>query len=145
MKVIDDPLLDLIRKLPKGEFEQKTLGGRIKTAMALRGMKYQTTLAQQIGVPKQTIGKWISNEPANITFEYLYKAADALRISARWLSTGEGPPSKGIRLDPDKAALMGIYDRLDPDDRDSWMSLGRKLAAGKGGPDDPFKLPPPRK
>ena len=57
-----------------------SIATRIRTAMAACGMKSVAELGRRIGLPRQTVHRWINGDTKNMTHENLYKVADALQV-----------------------------------------------------------------
>ena len=83
----------------------KSIAARIRTAMSACGMKSVAELGRRIGLPRQTVHRWINGDTKNMTHENLYKVADALQVRTRWLAIGRTLLSmhtlgKGAVVDP---------------------------------------------
>ena len=74
----------------------KSIAARIRTAMAACGMKSVAELGRRIGLPRQTVHRWINGDTKNMTHENLYKVADALQVRARWLAVGDAPEKVNV-------------------------------------------------
>lgn len=82
------------------DMELKTLGGRIKWRLQEIGMR-PADLARYCKVERASVSKWVnSTATSGMRGENLVNAAEFLRCSAHWLSTGEGdwraPPSRSV-------------------------------------------------
>lgn len=73
---------------------------------------------------KQTAHNWINGNFGTLDAENLFRLADLTSYSARWILRREGPPGKWLPADPDRLALMEIYDALPPAKRDTWIKVG---------------------
>src|SRR3989338_8032413 len=69
-----------------------SIAARIRAAMTACGMKSVAELGRRIGLPRQTVHRWINGDTKNMTHENLYKVADALQVRARWLGAAPPPP-----------------------------------------------------
>src|SRR3970040_1860896 len=69
-----------------------SIAARIRAAMTACGMKSVAELGRRIGLPRQTVHRWINGDTKNMTHENLYKVADALQVRARWLGGGGTAP-----------------------------------------------------
>src|SRR5512146_1383067 len=67
---------------------------RIRDAMIARGISNPSELARRLGVPRQTVHRWLNGDVRNMTHEHLFRLGDALNISGRWLALGDVDPSK---------------------------------------------------
>ena len=115
---------------------EHSIASRIRTAMAACGMKSVAELGRRIGLPRQTVHRWINGDTKNMTHENLYKVADALQVRARWLAVGDNAPAQLDLADGDVVGLIRIYEALPPAGREQWLAIGRTLlaiSAGRGG------------
>jgi transcriptional regulator with XRE-family HTH domain len=108
---------------------------RIRTAMTACGMKSVAELGRRIGLPRQTVHRWINGDTKNMTHENLYKVADALQVRARWLAVGDTAPEQIDLGEGDVVGLIRTYESMSPAAREQWLAIGRTLlsmsAAGK--------------
>lgn len=128
----------------------KSIAARIRTAMAACGMKSVAELGRRIGLPRQTVHRWINGDTKNMTHENLYKVADALQVRARWLAVGDTAPAQIDLGDGDVVGLIRTYESMSETAREQWLAIGRTLLAmhsvGKGTVVDPYPnlAPPPQ-
>ncbi len=115
---------------------------RIRTAMTACGMKSVAELGRRIGLPRQTVHRWINGDTKNMTHENLYKVADALQVRARWLAVGDTAPAQIDLGEGDVVGLIKIYETMSPAAREQWLAIGRTLLSvhnvGKGTVVDPY-------
>lgn len=78
---------------------------------------------------RQTAHKWFSEDIKTMDPETLFRLADLTHYSARWIFRHEGPPGKWLPTDPDKQALLEIWDSLTPEDREAWVRVGSSMVA----------------
>lgn len=78
-----------------------TYGKRLARALSSAG-KTRKHLADAIGVTPQAIGMVINSPTNKLSFENNLKAAEFLRVSPSWLSTGEDAPAA-----PEPIAYIG--------------------------------------
>lgn len=128
----------------------KSIAARIRTAMAACGMKSVAELGRRIGLPRQTVHRWINGDTKNMTHENLYKVADALQVRARWLAVGDAAPAQIDLADGDVVGLIRTYESMPVAAREQWLAIGRTLLSmhtvGKGTVVDPYPnlAPPPK-
>lgn len=128
----------------------KSIAARIRTAMAACGMKSVAELGRRIGLPRQTVHRWINGDTKNMTHENLYKVADALQVRARWLAVGDAAPAQIDLADGDVVGLIKTYESMPVAAREQWLAIGRTLLSmhtvGKGTVVDPYPnlAPPPK-
>jgi len=128
----------------------KSIAARIRTAMAACGMKSVAELGRRIGLPRQTVHRWINGDTKNMTHENLYKVADALQVRARWLAVGDTAPAQIDLGDGDVVGLIRTYESMPEAAREQWLAIGRTLlamhTAGKATVVDPYPnlAPPPK-
>ncbi|MBX3661243.1 MAG: helix-turn-helix transcriptional regulator [Burkholderiales bacterium] len=110
-------------------------------------MKSVAELGRRIGLPRQTVHRWINGDTKNMTHENLYKVADVLQVRARWLAVGDTAPAQIDLADGDVVGLIRIYESMPPAARDQWLAIGRTLLSmhtvGKGTVVDPYPGLPP--
>jgi transcriptional regulator with XRE-family HTH domain len=128
----------------------KSIAARIRTAMSACGMKSVAELGRRIGLPRQTVHRWINGDTKNMTHENLYKVADALQVRARWLAVGDMAPAQIDLADGDVVGLIKTYESMPIPAREQWLAIGRTLLSmhtvGKGAVVDPYPnlAQPPR-
>jgi transcriptional regulator with XRE-family HTH domain len=120
----------------------QSIAARIRTAMAACGMKSVAELGRRIGLPRQTVHRWINGDTKNMTHENLYKVADALQVRARWLAVGDTAPAQIDLGDGDVVGLIKTYESMPVAAREQWLAIGRTLLSmhtvGKGTAVDPY-------
>lgn len=127
----------------------QSIAARIRTAMTACGMKSVAELGRRIGLPRQTVHRWINGDTKNMTHENLYKVADALQVRARWLAVGDTAPAQVDFGDGDVVGLIKTYESMPEAARAQWLAIGRTIlamhSAGKGTVVDPYPnlAPPP--
>jgi transcriptional regulator with XRE-family HTH domain len=127
-----------------------SIAARIRAAMTACGMKSVAELGRRIGLPRQTVHRWINGDTKNMTHENLYKVADALQVRARWLAVGDTAPAQIDLGEGDVVGLIKIYESMPVAAREQWLAIGRTLLSmhtvGKGTVVDPYPglapLPP---
>lgn len=126
-----------------------SIAARIRTAMTACSMKSVAELGRHVGLPRQTVHRWINGDTKNMTHENLYKVADALQVRARWLAVGDTAPTPIDLGDGDVVGLIGTYEAMPTAAREQWLAIGRTLLSmhtvGRGTEVDPYsKLSPLR-
>lgn len=100
---------------------------RINEAMTAAGIRSPSELARMMGLPRQTIHRWLSEGIGNINYKNLLKLADALNVNARWIMYGEigriKPPIKNSH----EVEAANLARQLPQELRDQWFALGRNL------------------
>lgn len=115
---------------------ENSIASRIRRAMDACGMKSVAELGRRLGLPRQTVHRWISGDTKNMTHENLYKVADTLQVRARWLAVGDTANDQVDLADGDVVGLIRNYEAMPPAARDQWLAIGRTLLAmhaGQGG------------
>jgi transcriptional regulator with XRE-family HTH domain len=119
-----------------------TIAVRIRIAMTACGMKSVAELGRRIGLPRQTVHRWINGDTKNMTHENLYKVADALQVRARWLAVGDTAPAQIDLGEGDVVGLIKTYETMPPAAREQWLAIGRTLLsmhmAGRATAVDPY-------
>jgi len=62
---------------------------RLRDAMLVRGLS-ASELGRRVGVPRQTVAKWLRMKTAELSGVHLAKVADVLNVRMHWLATGVG-------------------------------------------------------
>ncbi|MGA0023204.1 MAG: helix-turn-helix domain-containing protein [Burkholderiales bacterium] len=121
---------------------ENSIATRIRTAMTACGMKSVAELGRRIGLPRQTVHRWINGDTKNMTHENLYKVADVLQVRARWLAVGDTSPAQIDLGEGDVVGLIKTYEAMAPAAREQWLAIGRTLlsmhSVGKGTVVDPY-------
>jgi transcriptional regulator with XRE-family HTH domain len=130
--------------------QDASIAGRIRGAMIAGGIPGAAALARRIGLPRQTVHRWLNGDTKNMTHENLYHLADALNVRARWLALGDVDPSNTLDFkDENTSELMAMYGEMSPSVRDQWLAIGRFLltiqASGKATRHNPYPAMPVRK
>ena len=68
----------------------ETLAQRITARREEVGLS-QKNLGDMAGVSKAAVSQWERGGTKNLKMEHLFAIADALKVNARWLATGQGP------------------------------------------------------
>lgn len=106
----------------------ETLSARLKIAMGSAGFKNASELARKLGIPRATVSSWLTGARSELTPAYLFRLADVLDCSARWLALGPpNTPVKGSRLDPEERAILDLWKSLPEQARDAWAKQGHDL------------------
>lgn len=100
---------------------------RIREAMQTARIRNASDLARKLGLPRQTVHRWLADGIANITYKNLLKLADTLNVNARWIAFGEVGPLKPPIKQAHEADAAGIARALNGDLRKQWLLLGRGL------------------
>lgn len=70
-----------------------TIGERIREARNRAGVT-QPVLAEMVGVSASAVSQWESGSTKGLKPDNLFRVADALRVSPRWLAVGRSDPEK---------------------------------------------------
>jgi len=68
----------------------ESMGDRLKRAR-MQNKISQQELGDYVGISRAAVAQWENGETKNIRPENLFRAAEKLKKSARWLVLGEGP------------------------------------------------------
>lgn len=96
-RMLGDMTDDDLSKLPE----------RVLSALRAAGMT-QVELARQAGIKRASVNDWVKGRSRYIRPEHLFRAADALGVSPRWLATGRGPRIDPLRT-PDVRLVAELY------------------------------------
>lgn len=100
---------------------------RISDAMMAAGIRTPSELARRMGLPRQTVHRWLSEGIGNINYKNLLKLSDALNVNARWIMYGEIGRIKLPIKDAHEGEAANIARQLTADLRKLWFALGRNL------------------
>jgi len=101
--------------------------------------------AYGVEIGRSTVWRWFGPTFRELESETLFRIADLTQVSARWILRGEGPFGRWIPSDPEKMAMLAIYDELSEPRRERWLDLGRDmLASQKTEPTAPPTIPSKR-
>lgn len=123
--------------------EAITLAKRIKGSMATAGIESQSDLARRVRVNRQLVHKWVSGQVDELTPTLLFRLADVLKVSARWLALGPPiSPTKSRQMSIDEVELLDIASALKQRDREAWISSGRAMVrlTAEASAGNPFPL-----
>lgn len=89
---------------------------------------------------RQTVYNWMhGKKPSPEGYAVL---ARLLNVSCRWLIEGQGDMRRSIKLTPEQAELLEVFDQLkaSPKARDNWVSQGRTIAelVAPKSPNNPY-------
>ncbi|MCC7080106.1 MAG: helix-turn-helix domain-containing protein [Burkholderiales bacterium] len=82
------------------------LGGRIKLHMTAVGITNAATLARRASVSHTTVNRWLYERVDSPDAATLFRLSDILNVSARWLLSGEGSPTKPRQLTPNEEMVL---------------------------------------
>ena len=100
---------------------------RIRSVMQTARIGNASELARRLGLPRQTVHRWLTDGIANITYKNLLKLADTLNVNARWIVFGEVGPLKPPIKQRHEADAAGTARVLKGDLRRQWLLFGRSL------------------
>jgi transcriptional regulator with XRE-family HTH domain len=101
---------------------------RLKASFALRPGLDVPQLAREVGCTRAVLHNYRKGKNKTIEALLLFKMADALGVSARWLLTKEGAMAKIESLTPDQARVLQTFSQLaDEGTRDFWIAQGEEL------------------
>ena len=85
-------------------------------------------LAREVGCTRAVLLNYRKGKNKTIEALLLFKLADALKVSARWLLKEEGAMAKFEALSPDQARVLQTFSQLGGEGlRDYWISQGEEL------------------
>lgn len=122
---------------------------RLHAACKLADVQDQTQLMRRLKINRQTAHKWWHGQssPEKMRAVDIFRIADGLKVSARWLLDGGGQMLPGKRLTPDEHQVIEIFNSFKPENqgwRDDWVSEGvRRLERLNLSPtlSNPFPVP----
>lgn len=111
--------------------------------MAAVGIATPSELARRMKVNRQTVHLWLTGQRAKLTPEMLYRLVDVLNVSARWLAFGPPySPVRPVQMDPTRHELISIFEALDDQAKEQWLSSGRTMVrlTAKASINNPFPV-----
>lgn len=103
------------------------MGQRIHAGMAASGVTTVADLARRAKVSRQTAARWLYEPEATPSAPESFRLGDALRMSARWLVTGEGCPTPREPILPNEHRLLDRYRRMDESRRSILLHAADEL------------------
>jgi phage repressor protein C with HTH and peptisase S24 domain len=88
---------------------QSTLGERVKMVLAGPPKITQKALAEACGISPVSVNDWVHDRTQTIEGSNLLKAAQFLRVNARWLAEGVGPMRADL-IDTDSSGRTHLPD-----------------------------------
>ena len=86
-----------------------TFAERIRSGMAMVGLRSATSLAEKLGISRQHAGRLLNGQIKHVNTDLLIRMARLFGVSGTWLQTGEGSPSPKEVLEPDEQLLLEQY------------------------------------
>jgi|MudIll2142460700_1097286.scaffolds.fasta_scaffold568462_1 transcriptional regulator with XRE-family HTH domain len=124
----------------------KTLGERIAAARRLRGLN-KTEFAAKMGLSKATISDWESGKIKNLRMEHIFRLADVLQVSARWIALAQGIPMRRWLESAEEYELVARFREMKDSSKSDLLAAARVLGVSdrKGAPSayNPFNIPRP--
>lgn len=112
--------------------DDMTLSGRIKMGMAAQGIGSPAELARRLSVDRQRVHKWLNDEVQNMDHASLFKLADVLGCSAKWLALREGPPQPPVALDLERTKAIQVFDVLEKAKmHEAWIRTGEAMISSQ--------------
>lgn len=98
-------------------------------ALKKEAIRSQAELMRKLKVSRQVANKWWNGQTATdmIRAVDLFKIADGLRVSIRWLLTGKGSMLPGLRMTPEQHRALEIFNSFTEEHkgwRDDWLTEG---------------------
>lgn len=84
-----------------------TMAQRIKQARTRAGFSHQK-LGEKVGVSRAAVAQWESGDTKGLRPDNLVAAADALRVSIRWLATGDTADDGPMFLEAREESPTGL-------------------------------------
>lgn len=110
-----------------------TLQDRLTKAMNHATLQ-RVDLAKACGISSAAVTKWFNGQTKNLAMAHLFAVADACRVNARWLGTGQGEMGLDKKADPyadipqRRIDLIRMYGRLPDETRRAIRHMIETLA-----------------
>jgi len=105
------------------------MSARVHDAMIAHGITNVSELARRLELPRQTVYRWLTGDIKHLSVENLFRLADLLNVSARWLALGDVEPSKYVIKNETEVEMMSVMKEMSPLAREQWLTVGRSLLA----------------
>jgi transcriptional regulator with XRE-family HTH domain len=106
-------------------------GERIRAARVERGWT-QEDLAAAVGVSRSAVAQWETDRAGQLRAN-LTRIAEALGISVEHLLYGEDKRAAAVAAHGDELALLRLYRRCTPEDRQILLRTAQRLARAPAG------------
>jgi transcriptional regulator with XRE-family HTH domain len=106
--------------------ESKSLGQRLLAALEFSG-KSQSDLARALDVGRQAIQQMCAGYNDNPSARRIFKIADVLGVSPRWLALGVGPMTDGEKLKPNEQEMVDLFRSLRLESQSEVIGFARGL------------------
>lgn len=103
-----------------------TIGARVKALRKSRGLS-QVSLSKQVKISQAALSLIEVGEATHIRGTTLTALAKALGTNPHWLETGTGSPAPNQEVTIDHTEVIILYDTLNEQNRNAWMTTGRAL------------------
>lgn len=103
------------------------LGRRIHVGMVSVDITTESELARRAGISHQTVRRLLYEDIVRVDASTLFRLADTLRTSARWILSGAGYPTPRLPLTPGAQRLVEIHAGLSPKARSILLNAATDL------------------
>lgn len=119
--------------------DRSTLPGRLRIALYLNAVSpgkhphralLEFLAGKQIELDRRVIHNWFRADARTIDSDRLFKVADALGVSARWLASNDGQIKREVPLQTQYEEAIEVWNELgDPEAQQAWLRQGRDMLA----------------
>ena len=113
--------------------EAGDFSGRIRLAMAVRGINSEAELSRRCGVSRQTLNRWINGHAETMRAQQFIKLALVLDVNGVWLALGESNMTRPMSMSPDESKMLELFRACQPTQREAILNLLHTF----GRPSDP--------
>lgn len=103
------------------------LGQRIHLGMTTVGISSEAELARRILVSRQTVRRLLYDPVVRVDAVTLFRLADTVKLSARWILHGYGAPTARVPLGPSALRLVELHEGLSPEAQTILMHAATNL------------------
>lgn len=103
------------------------MGQRIHMGMASVGITTESALARRVHVSRQTVRRLLYDPVTRVDAVTLFRLADTIKLSARWIVHGSGSPSVRTPVTLSAARLIELHNELPPIARGILLRVAAQL------------------
>lgn len=103
------------------------MGERIHLGMVSVGITTESALARRVHVSRQTVRRLLYDPVTRVDAVTLFRLADTIKLSARWIVHGSGSPSVRTPVTPSAARLIELHNELPPMARGILLRVAAQL------------------
>lgn len=116
--------------------EAGDFAGRIRLAMAVRGITSEAELSRRCGESRQTVNRWLRGHADSMRAQSFMRLALALNVNGVWLALGQSNMTRPITLSADESQLIELFRASSPEQQSAILGLLHSLPRPSDPPQD---------